>query len=197
MICHSRAAGYILGLSTLQMNKQHDYGGVLANQLRTLEHLGIFRVSIPEEGLPAERTGGQPAQQTSRLVEEPEEYRALPNPDDESAGLEQRARSYLHANCAQCHVEAGGGNAAMELKFTTPRDKTRMIDVVPLHDKLGIENAKLIAPGDPERSVLLQRLATRGRGRMPPLATSIVDEAGVKLLRRWIESLPKDRGTGF
>lgn len=197
MVCHSRAAGFVLGLSTLQMNKQHDYGGVLANQLRTFDHLGIFRFNIPEEKAPDKKTGGDPAQQAGRFVQEPEEYRSLPNPDDESAGLEQRVRSYLHANCAQCHVDAGGGNAAMELRFTTPRAKTQLIDVVPLHDKFGIENAKLVAPGAPERSVLLRRLALRGRGQMPPLATSIVDEAGLKLLRAWIESLPKDRRTGF
>jgi len=177
MVCHSRAAGYVLGLTTLQMNKQHDYGGVLANQLRTLDHLKMFRLDNPE--------------QVSRFKQKPEDYRALTDPADESAGLELRARSYLHANCSQCHVEAGGGNAAMEMKFSTPRDKTRMLGVAPLHDKFGIENAKLIAPGDPARSVLLRRLALRGRGQMPPLATSLVDEAGVKLLREWIESLPK------
>src|SRR5437899_2569349 len=45
MVCHSRAANWVLGLTTLQMNKEHDYGGVRDNQLRTLEHLGVFRVS--------------------------------------------------------------------------------------------------------------------------------------------------------
>jgi hypothetical protein len=80
----------------------------------------------------------------------------------------------------------------MEMKFTTPRGKTKMIGAVPLHDRFGIENAKLIAPGDPDRSILLRRLALRGRGQMPPLATSLVDEAAVKLLREWILTLPKD-----
>src|SRR5207249_1086360 len=45
MVCHSRAANYVLGLSTAQMNKEHDYGGVFANQLSTLEHLGFFHFS--------------------------------------------------------------------------------------------------------------------------------------------------------
>jgi uncharacterized repeat protein (TIGR03806 family) len=191
MVCHSRAAAFVLGLSTLQMNRQHDYGGVLANQLRTLDHQGIFRVPVADQDGAEPARPGLIAPQVERLMYEPEEYLALPNPDDESAGLEQRVRSYLHANCAQCHVAAGGGNAALELGFTTGRDKTRMIDIVPLHDKLGLEDAKLIAPGSPRRSVLLHRLSRRGRGQMPPLATSIVDEAGVKLLREWIESLAK------
>jgi uncharacterized repeat protein (TIGR03806 family) len=177
MVCHSRAAGFVLGLNTLQMNREHDYGGVRANQLRTLEHLGVFRVATPGGGTSA------------RLLQQPEEYPALPDPYDEAGNLEQRIRSYLHANCAQCHVAAGGGNAAMELGFFTPRAKTNFIGVRPLHDRFGIDGAQLIAPGAPDRSVLLTRLATRGRGQMPPLATSLVDEAGVKLLRAWIESL--------
>jgi uncharacterized repeat protein (TIGR03806 family) len=180
MVCHSRAAGFVLGLNTLQMNREHEYGGVRANQLGTLEHLGVFRVSVPGGGTSA------------RLLQEPEEYPALPDPYDEAGSLEQRVRSYLHANCAQCHVAAGGGNAAMELGFFTPRAKTNFIGVRPLHEKFGIESPFLIAPGAPDRSVLLTRLATRGRGQMPPLATSLVDEAGVKLLGQWIESLPRE-----
>lgn len=180
MVCHSRAAGFVLGPSTPQMNKLHDYGAVRANQLTTLEHIGAFRFPAAAEGQPG------------RLPQPVEKYAALPDPGDKTAELESRVRSYLHANCAQCHVAAGGGNAAMELGFATPRDKTKLIGVAPLHDKFGIEGALLVAPGEPERSVLLKRLTMRGRGQMPPLATSVVDEAGVTLLREWIESLPRE-----
>lgn len=177
MVCHSRAAGFVLGPNTLQMNKLHDYGAVQANQLSTLAHIGAFRFPAGAEG------------QDGKLPQPIEKYAALTDPGDEAADLESRVRSYLHANCAQCHVAAGGGNAAMELGFATPPDKTKMIGVAPLHDKFGIEGALLVAPGEPERSVLLKRLTMRGRGQMPPLATSVVDEAGVKLLKEWIESL--------
>src|SRR2546425_13105972 len=40
--CHSRAANFVLGLSDLQMNKVHDYGGVKDNQVRTLQHIGLI-----------------------------------------------------------------------------------------------------------------------------------------------------------
>ena len=180
MVCHSRAAGFVLGPSTFQMNKLHDYGAVRANQLSTLERIGAFHLPAGGEG------------QAGKLPQPVEKYAALPDPRDEKAELEARVRSYLHANCAQCHVAAGGGNAAMELGFAMPREKTKTIGIAPLHDKFGIEGALLVAPGEPERSVLLKRLTMRGRGQMPPLATSVVDEAGVKLLRDWIESLPRN-----
>ena len=59
MVCHSRAANWVLGLTEMQMNKVHDYGGVQDEQLRTLEHLGVFRVNWagPRRRNPAARRG--------------------------------------------------------------------------------------------------------------------------------------------
>src|SRR5262249_11970514 len=54
-VCHSRAANFVLGPSLLQMNRDHDYGGVIDNQLRALEHIGVFRVSAVERFLDARR----------------------------------------------------------------------------------------------------------------------------------------------
>jgi hypothetical protein len=88
----------------------------------------------------------------------PEQYRHLVDPYDKNQDLNLRARSYLHANCAQCHVEAGGGNAQMELEFTTKLQDMRVVDVKPVHHTYDLPDAKLIAPGHPERSVLLHRM---------------------------------------
>ena len=209
MVCHSRAANWVLGLTTLQMNKIHDYGGVADNQLRTLEHLGVFRVSaqehvrearrrlglgmdlvrnplnfsleqagpwLPRFGQPAakvyralaqsmtrplealpkpsldwlERRMGEPTVWTTRLLKRPEDYGRLVDPGDPKADLEARARSYLHANCAHCHVEAGGGNATINLEFTVPRAKMSLLDVRPQHHTFEIPEARIIAPGHPE-----------------------------------------------
>jgi uncharacterized repeat protein (TIGR03806 family) len=166
MVCHSRAANYVLGLTELQMNKDHDYGQVVDNQLRTLEHLGLLQ-----------------------LPKKPEQHPRLVDPSDSKADLDARVRSYLHANCAQCHVAAGGGNAAIDLEFTTPRDKANLIDKVPMHHNYNLSDARLVAPGAPERSVLLERIARRGAGAMPPLATSMIDHEAVKLLSDWIRQL--------
>jgi hypothetical protein len=80
----------------------------------------------------------------------------------------------------------------MELEYGTELAKARIVDVPPLHHKFGLDDPKLVAPGHPERSVLLHRLARRGTGsgQMPQLATNVVDQAAVKLLTEWIRSLP-------
>jgi uncharacterized repeat protein (TIGR03806 family) len=162
MVCHSRAANFVLGPSLLQMNKD--------DQLARLEKRGLFHE--------------KPA-----MPKKPEEPRQLANPYDRSLPLEVRARSYLHANCAQCHVEAGGGNAQIDLEMTTPREKMRLIGVKPLHDTFGIKDAKLIVPGHPEQSVLYERLKRRGPGQMPPLATSVADDEAVRLIHDWIAAM--------
>lgn len=213
MVCHSRAANYVLGLNEVQMNREHDYGGVRDNQLRVLEHLGVLRVKAFEEmknslreeaekkGLSDKEIKAYVEKQTttrgqrgpvvsSLLAFAPANYRALADPYDPKQVVMARARSYLHANCAQCHVEAGGGNAQMELGFQTKLEKMRLLDVKPVHHTFGLTDARLVAPGHPERSVLLHRLSHRDAGYMPPLATSEVDREAVKMLHDWIKQLP-------
>jgi uncharacterized repeat protein (TIGR03806 family) len=201
MVCHSRATNFVLGLCTLQMNKDHAYAAATDNQLRTLEHLGVLRVDYPgeaKESLPPAQTETRlqrEAAPSSLLTRSPEKYGRLADPYDSRADLAARARSYLHANCSQCHVEAGGGNAQIDLEFTTAADKMRVFDVKPQHSTFGLPEARLIVPGHPERSVLLHRVSHRGEGYMPPLSTSLRDEAAVRLLGEWIRSLGKGDGT--
>jgi len=254
MVCHSRAANWVLGLTSMQMNKIHDYPSRPANQLRTLEHLGLFRVkwldhisdtkrmtreslNLLQRGLrlPLEDVGRQlpemvrpvgrvidrvsrpltepltalqrdllrPVDQleerlrdkpeyVTQLLRRPEAYRKLVSPDDRSANLDLRARSWLHANCSQCHVLAGGGNAMMELEFNTPREKMNVANAKPQHTSFDIPDAKLIVPGQPEKSVLFLRVSRRGQNQMPPLASNIVDQEAVELLREWIRTMPVD-----
>jgi uncharacterized repeat protein (TIGR03806 family) len=182
MVCHSRAANFVLGLSTAQMNKEHDYGGGVEHQFRVLEQLRLLKE--PKGRRTDEPKDGGSAVDPSRLPR-------LVDPYDESQPLEARARSYLHANCSICHTNAGGGNAQMELTHTASLKRLNVIDVEPLHHKFGLPDARLIAPGHPERSVLLYRMARRGvgSGQMPQLATNVVDQAAVRLFEDWIRSL--------
>jgi hypothetical protein len=128
---------------------------------------------------------------TTLLPTAPAKMKHLVDPYDKTQDLTTRVRSYLHSNCAQCDIEAGGGNSAMELEFTKPLDKMRIIDVKPLHDTFGIKDARLIAPGDPDRSVLLKRISHRDKGHMPPLTTRVVDQPMVDAMREWIAGMKK------
>ena len=67
----------------------------------------------------------------------------------------------------------------------------RIVDTKPVHSAFDLPDAKLIAPGAPERSVMLHRLGMRGSGQMPPIATNRVDEAGLELMREWCRGLKK------
>ncbi len=171
LTCHSRAVNYVLGLTEPQMNRPVRTAGVEENQRHVLLRLGVL-------------TGAEkPA---------PESALHLTNPYDEQAPIAQRARSYLHANCSGCHVEAGGGNSKLEFEITRPEPQMNLVSTRPLHDSFGIPNAMLIAPGDPGRSILLHRISRRGPGQMPPLVTSQVDDRAVALFRRWISEMPVD-----
>jgi hypothetical protein len=129
--------------------------------------------------------------ESSLLGGPPERYQKLPDPYDASQPLEARARSYLHANCSICHVEAGGGNAQMQLEYGTELAKMGVIDAPPLHHRFDIQDARIVAPGDPERSVLWHRIRHRGEGtgQMPQLATHLVDREAVKLFEEWIRTV--------
>ncbi|MBM3875638.1 MAG: hypothetical protein FJ386_02830 [Verrucomicrobia bacterium] len=192
MVCHSRAAQFVLGLNTHQMNRQHDYDGTRDNQLRAMEHIGLFKIRQPQRK-PGDGEPVPPEKFTEKLPKSPDKYARLADPHDATQPLEARARSYLHSNCAHCHVDAGGGNAAISLHINTKPDAVRAVGVEPLHDKFSIPDARIISPGSPGQSVLLHRISTLGPGRMPPLASSIVDDAAVKLIRDWIAAMPAAR----
>ena len=170
MVCHSRASNYVLGVCELQMNREHDYGDQTENQLDRLSRLGYF----------------------SKPLSEPAAARpALTDPYDEQADLQLRARSWLHANCAGCHVEAGGGNSRFSAEFTASLDQQLLIDATPVHNTFQLTDARLVSPGKPEQSVLLHRISQRGQGQMPPLSTSIPDHRAVAMIRQWIQQHPE------
>ncbi len=170
MFCHSRAAGFVLGLKTPQMNREHQFAsGRTDNQLRTYAHIGIFKEALPKAAA---------------------DMAAYPDPRDTNADLDRRVKTYFEVNCAICHVADGGGNSKMELGSKTPLTKANIIDELPVHETLGISDARLIAPGAPERSVLYKRITRRGEKQMPPISTNMVDQQGAELIKKWILSLP-------
>jgi uncharacterized repeat protein (TIGR03806 family) len=171
--CHNMAAKYVLGLQTVQANRDHDYGSMVANQLRTFDRLRLFTRPLPA-----------PSEELPRLVD----YH------DASQDRHLRARSYLHANCSHCHRKWGGGNADFQLLASLDLAETGTVGVRPAQGTFNIPNARILTPGDPYRSVLFYRMSTLGPGRMPRIGSGVVDETGVKLIHDWIAGLP---GTGL
>ncbi len=167
--CHTTVATVALGPETAQMNRDLTYPstGRTDNQLRTLDHIAMFASPIGA----------------------PSSLPALASPDDTAASLGERARAYLHTNCASCHQPGGPTPVNLDLRYTTALNATNACDVAPTAEDLGIANARLIAPGEPARSVLLARVERRDALAMPPLGSAIADTEGVVLLNDWIASL--------
>lgn len=112
---------------------------------------------------------------------------------DPSASLADRAKAYLHTNCGHCHQNGAGGAADLDLSWTVPLDKSKLLDARPLQGTLGVADGRLIAPGDPLRSILMHRIARQGRGRMPHIGSDLCDPEGIRLVRDWIASLTGEK----
>ncbi|GFE85861.1 PQQ-dependent sugar dehydrogenase [Steroidobacter agaridevorans] len=167
--CHTEAAGHSLGLETKQLATAIAYPQTerTANQLVTLN--AINTLSPP--------------------IADPTAETAYPAPTGTAGTLTERARSYLHTNCSQCHRPGGPTTANMDLRYSTPLASTNACDVAPTAGDLEIENARIIAPGAATRSVAVARMSLRNAtDQMPPIGAH-VDTAGVQLISEWIDSL--------
>lgn len=116
---------------------------------------------------------------------------AIPDHADPNVPIDQRARAWLSVNCSHCHQAHAGGTATIDLQFSLPVDKMKLVDAPPSQGTFELEQPALVVPGDASRSVLMYRLAVAGRGRMPHIGSSLIDSTGVALVRSWIDSLPK------
>ena len=66
-----------------------------------------------------------------------------------------------------------------------------IVNVEPAHGNFDIKERKLIVPGHPEQSIIYQRMAMTGLGRMPHIGSRVVDDVGVKLVHDWIWQMQK------
>ena len=160
LLCHVWSAGTVQGFWPPQLNRLEEK----TNQLDRLAAMGLFAESIPRQ---------QP----------------LVSPNDSHATLEDRGRSYLAMNCSTCHRKLGGGTATFTFDPTIPLDQSEYINALPSQGTFGIPDARVIAPGDPSRSVILYRTLKSGRGHMPQFGSNLIDTQGVQLLHDWITSM--------
>ncbi len=171
--CHTKAAGRSLGPEIGQLNGDFTYpGNRRANQLRTLEHLGLFEKPLGDVGKLA----------------------VMPVPGLAATGtLEQRARAYLHSNCSHCHRPEGlfgmGHLPTFDLRYVVPLLQTGIFYRQPVRGGLGIPGAYLLSPGSSEQSVIAARMGTTvPNWRMPAIGTSELDPLGIKVVNAWIDA---------
>jgi uncharacterized repeat protein (TIGR03806 family) len=166
--CHTRSAGWTLGPETAQMNRVPVTAAAGAgNQIDNFTAAGLFD-SPPAKPYKAPLVtpyGGQLGSPTATVTE--------------------RARSYLHANCGFCHRPDGEFNS-VDLRHDTAFQDTGLCNAVPANGTQGVENATNLTPGHPELSTTWLRMATLDKGRMPPLASAVVDEEALDLVSAWI-----------
>jgi len=172
--CHSDIAGGVLGAQTAQLNGDYLYPspdggeGFPANQLAVWEQLGFFDRTVGDRPL--------------------SEYPQLADLRDESKPVEQRIRSYWESNCSMCH-NADSPIPSWDARYETTLEHQGVLGA---ESYVGPdpEGRLLIAPGEPDRSLMLTRAtSTAPLVRMPPLLRNRVDEDYVALLRSWIASL--------
>jgi uncharacterized repeat protein (TIGR03806 family) len=174
LTCHTPLAGHALGFNTAQLNRDFAYGHTVENQLHALSKAGYFDTEVTEfHTLPA-----------------------LAHATNSSVSLEYRARSYLAANCVQCHQPGGAARGSFDARLTTPFSVAGLVNGA-LVDDLGNPVNRVIKPGSPDLSALFGRVANPGPNHMPPLATSVLNSEAIELLSAWItDSLPHYQSYG-
>lgn len=164
-ICH-RKENRVLGFAAPQLSKKLSTG---EDQIAALTARGVFDSSVSTEV-------------------------HYPSPTDASASLEERATSYLAANCAHCHHPRDQFVGYWDARYGIALSDRALVNMPthnsPMANRLGMPTAPLLAPGNPDGSLLFARIKSSDPDlRMPPLARNKVDDASVELIRQWIAGM--------
>ncbi len=165
LACHTQAAGHALSFNTRQLNTMVDR----INQILAIAGEGYF------ENPPS---SVNPQQQLVPL-------------DHDKASLEFRARSYIQVNCAGCHQPGTQVVSEWDGRISTPLDRAGILNQPPAGVNPATSLLRLIAPGDPDNSDMLQRISALGPNHMPPIATNVLNSVAVDTLTAWINSIPE------
>jgi hypothetical protein len=159
--CHGGRKSHVLGFSAVQLAEPADSDSLSLSDLVAARLLSRVPAETPR----------------------------VPGNDTEQAAL-----GYLHANCSHCHNAARPERRGARC-FDPQSDVDFSLRAEPVAEPSATSayrsaTGECFEPGKPDDSKLLELVSERGRFRqMPPLATELVDETAVELLRRWIEEM--------
>jgi hypothetical protein len=169
--------GSTIGPETIQMNRVA--AGDTMNQIDKFAAMGMFETAPSQPYLTA-------------LVPPYTGQSGSPPP---TATLDERARSYLHANCAFCHRPDGVFNG-FDIRYDVPLKSTDICNALPAGTDLGVTGATLLTPKSPMTSLMWLRmhapaatLDSGATGRMPAIASYVVDTQATDLISQWITSI--------
>ena len=163
--CHTAAAGDVLGVRTGQLRRPYAYPGGIDDQLRSWNHVGLFTVDV----------GNVAA------------YAPWTDPRDTSASVGLRARGYMAANCAQCHLPGGPAPGGLDLRWGVAPGAMNVVGVRPTQGDLGLADPWRVRAGDRASSVLYLRVTRLDATRMPPLAHELLDPDADLWIGGWID----------
>jgi mono/diheme cytochrome c family protein len=168
--CHNSVAGGPLSFNTRQLNMVNSINGFVGNQLTLLQQGGYFSNTVPSANL------------LPRFLQ----------PTETSYPVEARVRSYLAVNCAYCH-QAGGSGPSFDARPQLTLAQTGLINGAA--QTVLNPGDELVAPGSLSHSILLSRIMVdNGYARMPPLASTELDQADIALVENWIDNtLPAEQ----
>lgn len=166
--CHTKQGGGALGFNTAQLNLDLIRGGTRQNQLRELAAAGYLNATeLDPPNLPQ-----------------------LAATEDETQPLDFRVKSYLSANCSQCHQPGGVWGAWWDARWSTPMSESSIVNL-PAGNPLAVGD-KIVAAHGLTNSVMYRRI-TEPAFRMPPIGSTVLDDAARVLLSDWIMGMPDGR----
>lgn len=170
-LCHNAGSQFVLGFEPFQLER-NALSPEATRQLDRLHRLGITRTNLQFDEKDA---------------------RQLVDPHGNAGTLDDRARSYLHANCSSCHHPGGNAIVSFFLKRELPFEQLNTNKGTGI-GTFGMTDPKIIKPGDPFRSVVFYRMSKLGYSHMPYIGSQVVDSKGITLIEEWIRSMqPNDR----
>ena len=174
VICHTNDFETVpLGIKPQNINSFLTYDDGPSNQLQKLIDFGYLEDALPEN------------------------ITTVVDWTDASKSLDQRAKSYLDINCANCHIDGGQGDyRSIRLGYTDTLNNDENAGVcvdadTPIPVGGGTFITKLIAPEDSENSIIYYRMSVTGDEayKMPQFGQSLVHTEALQLMEDWINSI--------